>query len=296
MLRTCLYQISHRGAEPLDPGFRVLDNLEGNRPDWYEYWPIRSFLLRQALEENTLYGFLSPKFKTKTNLGAASVERLVAGADPATDVVLLSPSLHLTAYHLNVFQYGESCHPGLLGLAQAFIERSGRPVDLKRLVTHSRNEVYSNYFLARPRFWHRWLELTESLFAIAEDSSDALGARLCRTTTYRGERRVQMKVFILERLATLLLARDRDFRVLVHDPFAARSRLYKVPGAILCDALKQAYDQEGRGEELETLFPLVSRNARRLALRLRIKSSLGFRRERACLDALAERWSLAGRS
>src|SRR5450631_3293085 len=29
----------------LDPGFEVLDNSSNERPDWYEYWPIRRFLL-----------------------------------------------------------------------------------------------------------------------------------------------------------------------------------------------------------------------------------------------------------
>jgi len=295
MLRTCLFQIAHAGAEPLDPGFRVLDNTASERPDWYEYWPIRQFLLRNALEERTLYGFFSPKFRLKTNLSAAAVERLVAADDGPSEVVLLSPSLHLTAYHLNVFRYGDACHPGLLRLASEFFERVGRPADLERLVTHSRNEVYSNYFLATARFWRAWLELAEALFALAESSSDPLGARLRERTSYRGESKVQMKVFILERLATFLLARDRDYRVRVHDPFAARSRRYKVPGAIVCDALKQSYDGDTCSEELAALFPLVSRQARALGRRIRLRAFLGFAPERACLAAMGSRWTRAGR-
>lgn len=295
-MRTCLYQIAHGGAEPLDPGFRVLDNLSNERPDWFEYWPIRRFLLGTALEENTLYGFFSPKFKSKTNLSAAAVVRLVDAAAGEPEVVLLSPSLHLTAYYLNVFQYGDECHPGLLRLAGAFLERTGHPTDLERFVTHSRNEVYANYFLATPRFWRRWLELTEALFAIAESPTDPLGAALRATTSYRGERNVQMKVFILERLTTFLLACEPQWRVLVRDPFAARSRLYKIPGAIVCDSLKQACDTAARRAELWALFPIVTRAARTLALRLRIKAFLGFSRERACLEALAAPWAQAGRS
>ena len=47
-----LYQIAYN-AETLEQvhssGFLVLDNLGNPRPDWYEYWPIRNFLLTQTL-------------------------------------------------------------------------------------------------------------------------------------------------------------------------------------------------------------------------------------------------------
>ena len=33
--------------QELDPGFEVLDNLANERPDWYEYWPMRRFLLNE---------------------------------------------------------------------------------------------------------------------------------------------------------------------------------------------------------------------------------------------------------
>jgi hypothetical protein len=293
---SCIYQISHGDVQELDPGFHVLDNRANERPDWFEYWPIRRFLLGTTLEEETLYGFLSPRFKSKTNLDARAVASFLALPATAPDVVLFSPSLHLTAYHLNVFRYGEVCHPGLLRIASEFFERIGRPTDLTQLVTHSLNEVYSNYFLAKPRFWRAWLEVTEQLFEIAESPSGELGAALRRTTSYRGERNVQMKVFIIERIATFLLARERRFEVRARDPFAARSRLYKVPGAIVCDALKRAYDTQERRAQLRDLFPIVSRACRTLSWRLRLKAFLGFRRERSCLDALASHWTQASGS
>ena len=33
----------------LDAGFGVVDNAANERPDWFEYWPIRKFLLNHAL-------------------------------------------------------------------------------------------------------------------------------------------------------------------------------------------------------------------------------------------------------
>src|ERR1700693_5681580 len=85
-----IYQIlnHYTSRQELDPGFDVLDNSANERPDWFEYWPIRKFLQSESLDENAFYGFLSPKFQLKTGLTAAAVRDFVAAADPVTDVVL----------------------------------------------------------------------------------------------------------------------------------------------------------------------------------------------------------------
>ena len=71
-----------RPGKNSDPGFDVLDNSANERPDWYEYWPIRKFLLNETLDENAFYGFLSPKFKLKTNLSAAEVRDFIKDRSP----------------------------------------------------------------------------------------------------------------------------------------------------------------------------------------------------------------------
>jgi hypothetical protein len=42
-----LYQIvySQKTLENIGAGYLPLDNLDGARNDWREYWPIRKFLL-----------------------------------------------------------------------------------------------------------------------------------------------------------------------------------------------------------------------------------------------------------
>src|SRR5579859_3563452 len=98
MAEIFVYQIYHKGSEQLDPGFRVLDNSSSERSDWFEYWPIRQFLLNEPLQEDAFYGFLSPKFKEKTNLSSAAVFDFLKNHSMA-DIVLMTPSLHLTAYY-----------------------------------------------------------------------------------------------------------------------------------------------------------------------------------------------------
>src|ERR1700735_1136649 len=222
-----IYQIlnHYTPREELDPGFEVLDNSGNERPDWFEYWPIRKFLLNQALDENTFYGFLSPKFQLKTSLSSADVREFILAAGSAVDVVLLSPSIHNSAYYLNVFEHGDAEHPGLKRVAKALFDRLELFSDLDSLVSDSRNTVHSNYFIAKPRFWRAWLAITEQLFAIAETAQDPLGMQLRTPTTYRGRREVQMKIFLMERIATWILVTDKNFAARAHDPFVSRSRI-----------------------------------------------------------------------
>jgi hypothetical protein len=278
----------------LDPGFHVLDNLANERPDWFEYWPMRNYLLGRTLDEDAFYGFLSPRFKAKTNLDAAAVHAFIRAEGAAADVILFSPSIHNSSYHLNVFAHGESEHPGLLALSERFLARVGRPTDLGRLVSDSRNTVNSNYFVARPRFWREWLALTETLFAIAENADDAMGEEFRTPTAYRGAHQVHMKVFVLERLATWLLVTQPGFVTRVSDPFAARSRIYKLPVAIVCDALKIAYATQGR-PQYRDLFFMVQGMRKTLNWQVRAAAFLRTKPVGPALEALAAYWTKAAR-
>ena len=298
MANIFIYQIlnHYTKREALDPGFLVLDNSSNERPDWFEYWPMRKFLLNQPLDEAAFYGFLSPKFKLKTNLSATAAHAFVSLETGTTDVVLLSPSIHPAAYSWNTFAHGESVHPGLLDVAARFFERIGRPTNMADLVTDSRNEVYSNFMIAKPRFWRAWLEITEQLFAIAESPDDPLGADLRNATSYRRTKDFPMKIFIVERIAAWILAGHPEFVARVKDPFAARSRIYKLPTAIVCDALKIAYVTKGRRQEYKDLFLLIAGMAKVLNLQIRLGNMVGVKQVRSCLQSLASHWDNAGRS
>jgi hypothetical protein len=285
------YQILNHYTLPqeLDPGFDVLDNSANQRPDWYEYWPIRTFLLNQPLDENAFYGFLSPKFKLKTNLGAAEVRAFIEASPPDTDVVLFSPSIHNSAFFLNVFEHGNAEHPGLYEVARSFFSRIGHGQPLEDLVSDSRNTVHSNYFIAKPRFWRAWLNITEQLFAIAEMPEDSLGMQLRAPTQYRGRRDVQMKIFLMERIATWILITDRSLVARARDPFAARSRIYKLPLAIMCDALKIAYSTQGR-KQYKDVFLMLRGFAKLWTLQIRAGASLKAGSARHYLQTLKSYW------
>lgn len=271
-----LYQIAYNTAtrDALEPGYRMLDNLANERPDWYEYWPIRRFLLDAAqgrsapLDDAAWYGFFSPKFGSKTQLTHDQVQAYVRQHDASADVVLFSPQPDMGAFFLNVFEQGETFDPGLIAAYEALLAHIGRSVPLAQLVMDSRQVVFSNYFVARPAFWREWLTLNEALFAACEGADTALRAALTHETSYPGPggRGAQRKVFLMERAASLLLATQPHWRSVAHNPFGmgwSMSRLREFPReAFISDALKLAFRAQGFPEYMQAYASLRARFAR----------------------------------
>jgi len=259
-----LHQIvySPQTMAAVEPGYIVLDNTANPRPDWYEIWPIVQFLQDAALREDAFYGFFSPKFGRKTQLSHADVVAQVqAAAARDADVVLFSPQPDMGAFFLNVFEQGETFDAGLIDAGQAFLAHVGQPLNLRGMVMDSRQTVFSNYFVARPAFWRAWLALVQPLLAVCEDADSALGRQLTPPTTYPGQ--AQRKVFLAERLASLLLATQPQWRAHVADPFSmswSASRFRDYPHeAVISDALKIAHRENGFPEYLRAFAALRAR-------------------------------------
>ena len=247
---------------------KALDNRSNPRPDWQEYWPMRQFLLSQTLDEQRLYGFFSPRFTEKTSLSAQALQDWAMDQGRDADVMIICPQADMGAFFKNVFVQNELFDPGFLVTAQAFVDHIGWPMDLAGLVMDARHIVFSNYVLAKPAFWRRWLAITEALFQVCESSDEHtadLRAQLLTDTNYR---QVQRKVFLLERLASLLLKVEPHWRVVAYNTFDCAwsgSRLHAYPeDAVVCDALKLAHAQQGFGQYMDAF----DQHIHRLSLKL----------------------------
>ena len=249
-----LYQIAYspETLNQIEPGYKILNNLENPRPDWFEYWPIRKFLLNNTLNHNDYYGFFSPKFKNKTNLTYNQVYEFVSKNLDTTDIFLFSPQFDMGAFFLNIFEQGEAFDAGFLEVYQSFIDQYGITIKLDELIMDSHQIVFSNYFIAKFSFWNEWLKISEFLYKLAEDRSHPLSKEICKSTTYPGS--VQRKVFMIERIASLLISIQRNWRVKSANPIQMNwsglptNRL--IQEAIQSDALKQSYNITGFTEYL----------------------------------------------
>ena len=294
MTNSHIFQIlDHRAPQrALSSGFGVLDNSSGERPDWFEYWPIRQFLLTTALDDAAFYGFLSLDFASKTNLTAPQVLELIQQCDAETEVILFSPGIDSSAQFLNAFESAEAEHPGLIATTKRLFERIDRHTDLDELVNDSRNTAHTDYLVAKPRFWREWLALNEQMFAIAEAGTGDLGRALTSYAADRGRGKAQMKVLIMEQIASLVLASDASFATRVRT-FVARDRVYKPPLAIVQDALKIAYRTQGFCQYKEVLR-FVRAQRKFWNFEIKLGSWIAFRSARANLRRSGAIWEDKG--
>lgn len=248
-----------------DQGFLQLDNLANERPDWAEYWPIRRFLLGNALHDNTYYGFLSPKFGRKTGLGSAEVLAFLDSAEE--DVVTFSPFFDQSAFSINAFEQAASIHRGIyptLVDAFRFLDPSA---DIQNLVMTSRSTVYCNYFAAKKGVWHSWLANCEKLYSLCETNRTSLAGMLNAQVNYSGTR-TPAKVFVIERVISFLLSTNRRWSVRAYNPMKLPygiSRVAKFKSELAeLDALKIAYCETGHVEYLHAYSQIRSEIVRKI--------------------------------
>jgi 2-polyprenyl-3-methyl-5-hydroxy-6-metoxy-1,4-benzoquinol methylase len=128
------------------------------------------------------------------------------------------------------------------------------------LVMDSRVTIFSNYVVAKPKFWKEWLRIGEMFFSISESSNlkDKLKDELNRPTTYQG---LPRKTFLCEGMAGLVLTLNPTFETYRHDsfgmPYAWSAQLgsYKTE-ALCCDALKTAIIENPRKQYYEAFRKL----------------------------------------
>ncbi len=202
----------------LDPGFLPLDNLANERPDWREYWPIRRFLQSERLNPDCFYGFLAPRFGFKTGLTSSQISELVQSAPDDCEVIPLSPYSDIASVFWNVFEQGDFYHPGMAIMSDEFASTVGLKMLPSRTANTTDDSVFCNYFLAKPAFWNRWLEIGEALFELAENGSGPTAEKLVADVPYNGIP-VPAKVFIMERIASYMLATEPNWKVSPIEPF-----------------------------------------------------------------------------
>lgn len=243
-----------------DIGFLELDNTENLRPDWFEYWPIRNFLLKNNLNENKFYGFLSPKFHSKTGITSDEVVSFCYKNNHA-DVISFPLAWDINAVFKSVFEQGELCHKGIKGVMQDLANELDINIQIDDVVMTCETSIFCNYFVAKPVFWNIWSVICEKIFDIAESGKGDLAHRLNDYTNY-GDSPSPMKTFVIERVASLIIAMNPQFKVISYDPFSLPKWGW-FPRAsntelIMLNALKHAYGQTHNEHYLVLLHAIRS--------------------------------------
>jgi hypothetical protein len=262
MARADVFQIyySDLTRAEVDPGFVPLDNMANERPDWREYWPIRNFLLNNALDPRIHYGFFSPKFRAKTGLDSAFVHDFVNRHGGHADVISFSPFFEEMALPLNIVEQAVQHHSDSIDTFSECAALIAPEFRIDQSVMTSRNTIFCNFFVAKADFWAEWLRRCEQLFEIAERADTPLAAGLNRVVSY-GAWTAPAKVFVIERVASLLLWSQPRWVAMAAD--LPQSPAGPNPELLVLDALKQACATTGKQSYLTVYRQLRGRIAER---------------------------------
>lgn len=263
MRNISIYQIFYNSEteKSLDQGFIPLDNLDNERADWREYWPIRKYLINNELDENNFYGFFSPKFKEKTGLTSGDCLEFIKGHLGDVDVYSFSPYFDLGAWFLNSFLQASFQHSNARTVMEESIRIINSSLSIDRIIMHSGNNIFCNFFVAKPRFWREWLAICELIYREAEERVTPVGVGL-NSAANRHHNGAPIKTFVIERIASLILASNSSWKARAYDPFKlpfAPTWIAKERTALIqMDALKMAFAEQGRDEYIQLFHHIRS--------------------------------------
>ncbi len=251
-----IYQIYYDDLtrNQVEKEFLELDNTSNHRSDWYEFWPILNFLRKNKIENDTWYGFLSTKFKAKTGVSAKFLTQIIKDHGDRADVIIISPGWDQLAYFKNTFEQAEYWHSGIQELTSLFLEKIKLKINLMEFITDSSNSGFSNYIIAKGKYWQNWLNLSEQFFYIADNNE-----QFNKNTTYGSENEiVPMKVFIQERLSSIILNLE-DYKIITYDQSTSMPIFEKMfennietrKLLITCDLMKKYYRMSNNNKYLD---------------------------------------------
>jgi hypothetical protein len=242
-----------------DKGFLQLDNISNDRKDWSEYWPIRNYFLNNTIDDEIYYAFLSPKFHEKTGLNSEQVNNILSNSNE--DVVSFSPFFDQSAFFLNIFYQGAANHPSIFECFEKVIKFLDEKKDINQMVMTSENTIFCNFFAAKKNVWMAWFDICERLYQISESNNTDL-ATLLNKKVIHSQDHYPAKVFVIERIISLLLTINENFTVKVFNPLnlpfaSAQFSNYKNILVIL-DSLKIAFKETNMPETIEIYLQMRS--------------------------------------
>lgn len=255
-----IFQIFYddRSKSQLDDGFIGLDNVSAQVDGWYEFSPIFNYLELNSLADDVWYGFLSPKFKSKTGCDSDYVYDFLRRVPNEAEVAIFSPGWDQLSYFLNPWEQGEVWHPTIAQITEEFLVATHRKANLKSVVTDLTTAVFSNYFIAKKRFWMAWLDIAKDFKQFVGNHAD-YNAQLI--SYGNPNNKAPMKTFVQERLASYLLASGNYVSVASKRSHAqpVMRRLFPYGEAdrklfLLCDQFKRLYRSTQNSAYLDSFY------------------------------------------
>ena len=217
-----IFQIYYRDAQipHLDPLLTPYDNRGVANP-LLEFAVFQTILQQKLAGKARLWGALSWKFSDKTGLSADELFRYLAD-NPGYDAYYCNPFPEFEGIYHNLWQQGETAHPGFLELAQEIFVAADLPREGLNALYPARYFAAANYIIATPQFWRAYIKFVEKILQrIEKNAAPHTLLRLYSSTADAKGRHAGATYlpFIVERLFGLFLM----------DPVGAAFNTHKYP-------------------------------------------------------------------
>jgi len=188
-----------------DPAFTPYNNTANPNPKLQEWLIWKSFYegMKSGVlsEELDLWGFVSWRFKQKTNLDGQSIVDWIE-SNPGYDVYLINPAIVNEAVFANGWEQGEYYHPGISATANKFLSNAGyADYNVNEVLLDRTRMGFATYFVATRKFWDGYMAFSNLLFTQAEQDpkikQEIFGDGL---SGYSRDASLPMFAFINERL------------------------------------------------------------------------------------------------
>lgn len=205
-----LFQIYYRPEQQaqLDPAFEPYNN-EGDKSPLLEFNVFRKLAASELTRGAQLWGALSWKFSDKTGLSGTQLREIIA-SNPGYDVYYCNPYPGIEGLYHNLWLQGETTHPNFLILCRDFFRSAGLDLAALEELQPSSQFAASNYFVATPAFWQRYLAFIETAVARAEQNMSDIAKAMIHSSA-ADERGLHAEAsylpFIIERLFGYFLTR-----------------------------------------------------------------------------------------
>jgi len=189
-----------------DTAFTPFDNTANPRPELRE-WDIWNREHEQRLSENLdHWGYVSWKFKEKTNLTGQQVLDHIA-ANPGYDVYLFNPCILNEAVFINSWEQGDLHHPNISTISNSFLAKLGyEDYNVKEVLLDRTHTVFANYLVGNRKFWDMFMEFSNKLFTEADKDPEfkhqVFGEGL---SNYAHDHSLPNFTFLIERLIPTFL-------------------------------------------------------------------------------------------
>lgn len=202
-INTKIFQIYYKPEleQHCDPLFVPLDNTANPRPELRE-WDVWDRFHEQRLAENLdLWGYVSWKFREKTNLTGQQVFNHII-SNPGHDVYLFNPCIVNEALFPNSWWQGDMWHQGISNIGNSFFAKLGyEDVDVLSILLDRNKTIFANYIVGNKKFWSRFMDFSRKLFTEADKDPEfkqqVFGAGL---SNYAHDQSLPMFTFLIERL------------------------------------------------------------------------------------------------